>query len=74
MLRPMSERPEPTDPSTTSEPPIDPARARRNALFIALAGVMLIITLSGLMALLLEAVPPVAGPDGSAPAEAPPGE
>lgn len=39
-----------------------PARARRNALLIALAGVMLILTLSGLIALLLELAPPAAPP------------
>lgn len=71
MLRGMSRPPEPSEPPATN-----PARAKRNALFIALAGVLLIITLSGLMALLIEAMPPPTGPDGPvpAPADAPPSE
>ncbi|MCB9552375.1 MAG: hypothetical protein H6705_10925 [Myxococcales bacterium] len=40
-----------------------PRRARRNALLIALAGVMLMLTISALMALLLRLAPPVAPPD-----------
>lgn len=65
MLRGMSQPPAPSDSPDTS-----PARAKRNALFIALAGVLLIIALSGVMALLIEAVPPPTGPDGPVPAPA----
>jgi hypothetical protein len=67
----MAERDDqpPLDPPPTPRP--NPTQARRNALLLALIGLLMLVSLSGILAFLIQRLPPPAQLPPPAPTTAP---